>query len=88
MPCSYGCSFVAKLNWKKNFFSKKYLFFTKYTSFAEKNVFNTEKKFYNENFFYWIFFFTKKNINQNVKNIYLISKISFYTENVWATNKI
>ena len=33
----YGCSFVAKLTWKKNFFfSKKYIFFTKYTLFAEK----------------------------------------------------
>ena len=34
-------------------------------------------------------FFTKKdNINENVKNIYLISKIYFYTENVCVTNKI
>ena len=39
-----------------------------------------EKKFYNENFFTEKTFFTEKNINENVKNIYLISKIYFYTE--------
>ena len=33
-------------------------------------------------------FFTEKNINENVKNIYLISKIYFYTENICVTNKI
>ena len=32
--------------------------------------------------------FTEKNINENVKNIYLISEIYFYTENVCVTNKI
>ena len=33
-------------------------------------------------------FFTKKdNINENVKNIYLILKIYFYTENICVTNK-
>ena len=33
-------------------------------------------------------FFTEKNINENVKNIYLISKIYFYTENICVTEKI
>ena len=33
-------------------------------------------------------FFTEKNINENVKNIYLISEIYFYTKNVCVTNKI
>ena len=47
-----------------------------------------EKKFYNENFFTEKTFFTEKNINENVKNIYLISEIYFYTENVCVTNKI
>ena len=52
-------------------------------------MFLYEKKFYNEKSFYWKkFFFTEKNINENVKNIYLISKIYFYTENVCVTNKI
>ena len=32
-------------------------------------------------------FFTEKNINENVKNIYLISEIYFYTKNVCVTNK-
>ena len=48
-----------------------------------------ENKFYNEKFFLLKkTFFTEKNINENVKNIYLISKIYFYTENVCVTNKI
>ena len=32
--------------------------------------------------------FIEKNINENVKNIYPISEIYFYTENVYITNKI
>ena len=32
--------------------------------------------------------FTEKNINENVKNLYLISEIYFYAENVCVTNKI
>ena len=51
--------------------------------------FYMEKKFYNENVFYWKkTFFAEKNRNENVKNIYLISEINFYTENVCVTNKI
>ena len=65
-----------KTKLKKNFFLKKYLFFTKYTLFAEKNVFICKKKF------------IEKIINENVKKIYLISEIYFYTENVCVTNKI
>ena len=41
-----------------------------------------------KNFFTEKKIFTVKNINENVKNIYLISKICFYTENVCLTNKI
>ena len=41
-----GCSFVAKLSWKKNFFFEKiFVFFTKYTLVAEKNN------------FYWLYWF-------------------------------
>ena len=46
-------------------------FFTKYTLFAEKNVFIGKKRF-----------FTEKNKNENVKNIYFSLEIYFYTENV------
>ena len=42
-----------------------------------KNLF-TEKKT----------FFTEKNINEDVKNMYLISKIYFYTVNICVTNKM
>ena len=54
------------------------MFFTKYTLFAEKNAFIWKKKI----------FFTEKNINENVKNMYLISEIYSYTENACVTNKI
>ena len=33
-------------------------------------------------------FFTEKNMNENVKNMYLISEIYFYTENIFVANKI
>ena len=75
---SYGGSFVAKLNWKKNyFFLKKYLCFFQNIHYLPKKMFLHAKKL-----------FTEKNINENVKNIYLISEIYFYTENVCVTNKI
>ena len=48
------------------------MFFTKYTLFAEKNVLWKKK-------------FIEKNINENVKKIYLISEIYFYTENVYKS---
>ena len=48
-----------------------------------------EKKFYKENVFLLKkTFFTEKIINENVKNIYLISEICFYTKYVCVTNKI
>ena len=78
-----GCLFVAKLSWKKRgFFEKIFVFFTKYTLFEEKS-FHMEKKFYDEKAF-----FTEKSINENAKNIYLISEIYFYRKNVCVTNKI
>ena len=48
----------------------------------KKMILIRKKSFIMKNFFTENFFFTEKNINQNVKNIYLISEISFYTENV------
>ena len=65
-PGAYGCSFVAKLSWKKKFFLKKYLFFTKYTLFAEKNNFIWKKKII------LIFFcLLKKLFLQKMKKIYI-----------------
>ena len=74
---------------KKNcfFFEKIFVFFTKYTLFADKNVF-IWKKVLKCKIFLLKEAFTKKNINENVKNIYFISEIYFYTENVCVTNKI
>ena len=58
----YGCSFVAKLSWKKNFFLKKYLCFYKIYIFCRKKYFYMEKKFYNEKIFLLKkTFFTEKN---------------------------
>ena len=53
------------------------MFFTKYTLFAEKNVFIWKKSFILKIFLLKKTFFTEKNINENVKNMYLISKIYF-----------
>ena len=56
---------------------------------CRKNCFYMEKKFYIEKFFYWKkTFFGEKNVNEKVKNMYLIWKIYFYTENVCVANKI
>ena len=46
------------------FFEKIFVVFTKYTLFAGKNVFIQKKKI------------IEKNINENVKKIYLISEIN------------
>ena len=68
---------------------KKYLyFFRKYTLFAEKNIFIKKKSFLWKYILLGKPLFTEKNINENVQNLYLISEIHFYTENVCVTNKI
>ena len=64
-------------NWKKMFFDKIFVFFTKYTSFYIKKHFCWEKLFFYREKYKW-----------KCKNIYLIWKIYFYTENVCVTNKI
>ena len=72
-----------KLKKKKFFFFWKiFVFFAKYTLFAEKNLYEWKKSFILKNIFTEKNFFTEKNINENVKNIYLISKMYFCTENV------
>ena len=57
-------------------------------NYLQKEVFYMEKKvFITKNFFTEKKLFTEKNINENVKSIYLISEICFYTENVCAKIK-
>ena len=53
------------------FFEKIFVFFYKIYIICKKKCFYGKKTF-----------FTDKNINENVKNTYLISKIYFYTENI------
>ena len=77
-----------KLKKKKQFFEKIFVFYTKYTLFAEKNVFIWKKSIIMKIFLLRKTIFTEKNINEDVKNIYFISKIYFYTENVCVTSKI
>ena len=76
-----------KLKTKYIFFEK---FFYKIYIICRKNIFIWKKKCFILKIFVFTEknFFTEKNINENVKNIYLISKIYFYTENVCVTNKI
>ena len=68
----YGCSFVAKLSWKKNFFFEKIFVFYKIYIICRKKKFILI-------FFYWKNFFT-----ENEKNIYLIWEIYFYPENIYS----
>ena len=85
----YGCSFVAKLSWKRKiFFLKKSLCFLQNIHYLQKKCLYKEKRFYWKIFLLKKTFLTEKNINENVKNLDLIWKICFYTENVCVTNKI
>ena len=74
---------------KKIFFFEKNICFLQNIHYLQKKNFYTEKKFYNEKFFYWKkTFFTMKNVNENVKNIYLILEIHYHTKNVFVSSKI
>ena len=58
------------------------MFFTKYTLLAEKMLLYGKKSFIMKKLFIEKNFFYRENINEDVKNIYLISEIYFYTKNV------
>ena len=73
----YGCSFVGKLSWKKIFFWKNV--FYKIYIVCRKNVFIWKKRFYIEKLF-----FTDKNINENVKNIYLSFEKYIFMQKMFA----
>ena len=85
----YGCSFVAKLSWKKNIFFLKNVFYKIYSIYLYKKCFYMERKFYVEKFLYRKNFFTEKNIIENVKkyishlrNMFLCRKCLCYKKNV------
>ena len=78
---SFTFSFAAKLSWKKNFFFEKIFVFYKIYIICRGKVFYMEKKVLKRKVFKW------KNINENVKNICLISEIYYYTENVCVSDK-
>ena len=67
---------------------KKFFFEESICVFYKIYIICRKKSFYVETFSTEKNFFTQKNINENVKNIYLISKVYFYPENVYVTNKI
>ena len=62
-PGGYGCSFVAKLSWKKKLFLRKYLCFLQNMHYLQKKMFLNGKKV-----LYWKIcllkktFFTEKNV--------------------------
>ena len=75
----YGCSFVAKLSWKKSFCSwKNICILYKIYVICRKICFYMEKKFYTEKFFYWkkLFYREKykwecKKYVSHLKNIFI-----------------
>ena len=81
-PDDYGCSFVAKLSWKRFFFLKKYLGFWRNIHYVDKKGFYVEKKFYiftEKNFLYREKFKWKgKKYILHLKNIFLYRKCLFY----------
>ena len=79
----YGCSFFAKLSWKKNYLFWKNMFFTEYTLIVEKLFLCGKKVLYWKTFLVKKKFFTEKNINvanyvSHFRNIFLCRKCLCY----------
>ena len=75
----YGCSFVAKLSWKKKFFFfGKNICFLQNVHYLQKKLILYGKKVYID------FFLLKKLFWQKTKKIYLIWEIFFYPENIYS----
>ena len=77
----YGCSFVAKLGWKKKFFWKNIFVFFKIYIICWKKCFYMEKNICIGKYFYWknLFYREKykwkcKNYISHLKNIFLCRK--------------
>ena len=70
----YKSSFVAKLSWKKNFVFEKIFVFDKIYITCRKKMFLYGKKSFILKIFFTEknVFYREKNMNENVKNIYLI----------------
>ena len=78
---NYGCSFVAKLSWKKLFFFKKiFVFFTKYTLFAEKNSFIRKKNYIDSFLLKKLFLRKMKKIYVSFEKYFFIQKIYIHSE--------
>ena len=74
---NYGCSFVAKLSWKK-------FFFFKYLCFLQNIYLQKKIILYGKNILYWFIFTEKTFFTENEENIYLIWEIIFYPENIYS----
>ena len=78
----YGCSFVAKLSWNKNFFFwKNICVFYKIYIICRKKCFYMEKKFYIENFF------TEKNFFYREKYKWKCKKYISHFRNIFLHRK-
>ena len=78
----YGCSFVAKLSWKKNyFFLKKYIFLQK-IHYLQKKWFYMEKKS-----FILKIFFTEKNFFYREKYKWKCKKYISHFKNIFLHRK-
>ena len=85
----YGCSFVAKLSWKKNNFFLQKIFFCK-LYICRKKMFLYGKKSFILNFFFTkkkLFYWEKYSyINENVK-IHIFISTFFFTEKAFFNRK-
>ena len=78
---NYGCSFVAKLGWKKKFFFEKIFLFYKNIHYLQKKIIlYGKKKLY-------IFFTEKTFFTENKKNICLIWEIFLSRKYIFILQK-
>ena len=78
----YGCSFVAKLSWKKNFFLKKYLCFLQNIHYLQKKMF-----LYGKKVLHWKIFLLKKNFFYREKYKWKCKKYISHLKNIFLKRK-